>query len=220
MQEGTGTGLIARTGGVNLAMTGGTSWTGGYFTGSSAFYADGAQNSFARSLAPLTAVSGRNNIVVEFLLNLPNGNDYGMVLEHGTSYAENGDFLFSREVSTNMNILANVGNRRYVQQSSFSIGDWHHIVLVMDTSIQPNNLTAYFDGVKQTNIIESQNGTIGTFIAKYLTLFQRTNGNGAVTNVSLQGAMSHLAIYSDLSEDEIIVHSAEAGFSPSLPPVD
>ena len=56
MQEGIGTGIIARTGGIDLTMTGGTSWTGGHFTGSSAFYSDGIIGSVARSLSPLTVV--------------------------------------------------------------------------------------------------------------------------------------------------------------------
>lgn len=201
--EASGTTAVDGKGSKDVTLTGAALGTTGKVDGTCAYF-DGTDD---KGVTASIDLSSHQKIVIAGLFKFPNYNNLDdIAFEFGTTFNSAGSFRLDPNCSSpSGEMLAFLFGDTVTNGASYDRpdNDWHHIAIVYDLSISGGagssyEVELYIDGVKQSkNTIygNNNNGYFGNFAFNIAC----RNGSSLFCEMYLQ----HLALYSDLSEDEI-----------------
>lgn len=210
MDEAVGaTSLTAAVGGIAINLTGATAGVSGQVDGTAISF-NGTSN-FGATATSIDLTS-YNKIVVEALFNsnaYTNSDKIAWELST-TINSQTTGFAFVSDALNQTNksnlILRGDSGYNFAYFTKPSASNWHHIVAIYDKGALTNEVQFYIDGELQTALsrfVTNNTNNFGNFIFYLMSRGGTTLFSG--------GKIQHLAIYSDLTDSQILAHAQATG---------
>jgi lysophospholipase L1-like esterase len=207
---------VAAVGGVNITLTAVTSGAAGYIDGT-CLSANGTTS--RGQTAAVLALSGTSKLVIEAITNIdPTLSADGLLFESSsnTNSNANGWFFNCSDSAASVTVAmrgGTVASNGVITMPKQAMG-WHHVAWVLDKTVNPDRLAMYIDGILVGGLtaqVDVENTDAFT-PNRTLYLFARN-----ASSLFAQAKIQHFAIYSDLSEANILAHALAAHGQAAVP---
>ncbi len=212
MDESSGTTLNAAVGGNAINLTGATPGASGQVDGSAVQF--NGTNNYGVTASNLN-FTGRNKLVVEALMYVDSYTDsIRLGWEFSPSTITNqGGFYYAQDVGavSEATVKGNTG-LNVADYSRPTAGRWHMYTVVYNMGSATNEVELYIDGALQAVTTRPFTNNNTSNFGNYQLYLMSRNGSSFFGN----GKMQHLAIYSDLTDSQMISHAQAAGVNKLL----